>query len=126
MAACHPLSVNVVWSLPFALWMLQGYVMTIPRDLEEAGSVDGAGRIRILVSIVFPLLLPGIIATSMFTFIASWNEFFFALVLIQDPDLNTLPRTDRLAEFAARDCNSLFRLASARVSPDLTRALPRS
>jgi multiple sugar transport system permease protein len=93
--------VNVVWSLPFALWMLQGYVMTIPRDLEEAGSVDGAGRIRILTSIVFPLLLPGIIATSMFTFIASWNEFFFALVLIQDPDLNTLPLS--LARFVGQE-----------------------
>jgi multiple sugar transport system permease protein len=93
--------VNVVWSLPFALWMLQGYVMTIPQDLEEAGAVDGAGRVRILVSIVFPLLLPGIIATSMFTFIASWNEFFFALVLIQDPDLNTLPLS--LARFVGQE-----------------------
>jgi multiple sugar transport system permease protein len=93
--------VNLVWSLPFALWMLQGYVSAIPRDLEEAGSVDGAGRIRVLVSIVFPLLLPGIVATSMFTFIASWNEFFFALVLIQDPDLNTLPLA--LARFVGQE-----------------------
>jgi multiple sugar transport system permease protein len=93
--------VDLVWSLPFALWMLQGYVAAIPRDLEEAGAVDGAGRLRVLVSIVFPLLLPGIIATAMFTFIASWNEFFFALVLIQDPDLNTLPLA--LARFVGQE-----------------------
>jgi multiple sugar transport system permease protein len=85
--------VHAVYALPFGLWMLQGYITAIPRDVEEAGAVDGAGRLRILVSIVLPLLRPGVVATALFTFIASWNEFFFALVLIQDPDKYTLPRT---------------------------------
>lgn len=80
-----------VWSLPFALWMLQGYVAGIPVDLEEAGAVDGAGRLTVLRVIVLPLLAPGLVATSLFSFISSWNEFFFALVLIQDPALQTLP-----------------------------------
>ena len=83
--------VYMVWSLPFALWMLQGYVAAVPRQLEEAASVDGAGRVRTIVSIVMPLLRPGLIATAMFTFISAWNEFFFALVLLQDPQLKTLP-----------------------------------
>lgn len=83
--------VYMVWSLPFALWMLQGYVAAVPRELEEAASVDGASRIRTIVSIVMPLLRPGLIATAMFTFISAWNEFFFALVLLQDPQLKTLP-----------------------------------
>ena len=83
--------VYMVWSLPFALWMLQGYVAAVPRELEEAASVDGAGRVRTIVSIVMPLLRPGLIATAMFTFISAWNEFFFALVLLQDPELKTLP-----------------------------------
>ncbi|MGW6278673.1 carbohydrate ABC transporter permease [Kribbella sp. NPDC055071] len=83
--------VYMVWSLPFALWMLQGYVAAVPRELEEAASVDGASRVRTIVSIVLPLLRPGLIATAMFTFISSWNEFFFALVLLQDPQLKTLP-----------------------------------
>jgi multiple sugar transport system permease protein len=83
--------VYMVWSLPFALWMLQGYVAAVPRELEEAASVDGAGRVRTIVSIVMPLLRPGLIATAMFTFISAWNEFFFALVLLQDPQLKTLP-----------------------------------
>ncbi len=83
--------VYVVWALPFTLWMLQGYVGAIPRDLEEAASTDGASRPVILRAIIFPLLLPGLIATSMFAFISAWNEFFFALVIIQDPALQTAP-----------------------------------
>ncbi|RRR98755.1 carbohydrate ABC transporter permease [Glycomyces terrestris] len=83
--------VYAVWALPFALWMLQGYVAAIPVELEEASAVDGAGRFKTLRKIVLPLLAPGLVATSLFTFINSWNEFFFALVLIQDPDMQTLP-----------------------------------
>jgi len=83
--------VYVVWALPFTLWMLQGYVAAIPRDLEEAASTDGANRFVILRAIIFPLLLPGLVATSMFAFINAWNEFFFALVIIQDPALQTAP-----------------------------------
>lgn len=87
--------VYVTFTMPFSLWMLQGYVAAIPRDLEEAGAMDGAGRLTVLRVIVFPLLLPGIIATAMFTFVAAWNEFFLALVLIQSPELSTLPLTLR-------------------------------
>ncbi|MGG7466387.1 carbohydrate ABC transporter permease [Plantibacter sp. YIM 135347] len=90
-----------VWSLPFALWMLQGYVAGIPVELEEAGAMDGGSRIRVLWSIVLPLLAPGLVATSLFTFISGWNEFFFALVLIQDPALQTLPLT--LARFVGAE-----------------------
>lgn len=93
--------VYVVWSLPFALWMLQGYVASIPVDLEEAGAMDGAPKWRVLVSIVLPLLAPGLVATSLFAFIGSWNEFFFALVLIKDEALQTLPQ--RLALFVGAE-----------------------
>lgn len=93
--------VYTVWSLPFALWMLRGYIAGIPVDLEEAGAMDGATRARVLRSIVLPLLAPGIVATSLFTFISSWNEFFFALVLIQSPERETLPLT--LARFVGAE-----------------------
>jgi multiple sugar transport system permease protein len=93
--------VYTVWSLPFALWMLQGYIAGIPVELEEAGAMDGASRITILRVIILPLLAPGLVATSLFTFISSWNEFFFALVLIQDPALQTLPLT--LARFVGAE-----------------------
>ncbi|MGP3966864.1 carbohydrate ABC transporter permease [Streptomyces sp. 6N223] len=82
--------VYVVWSLPFALWMLQGYVRAVPRSLEEAAAVDGAGRLRILRSVVLPLLAPGVVATLMFAFVLAWNEFFFALVLLKTPEKQTM------------------------------------
>ncbi|MFF1718529.1 carbohydrate ABC transporter permease [Streptomyces sviceus] len=83
--------VYVVWALPFALWMLVGYVRAVPVELEEAAAVDGAGRLRTLVSVTAPLLAPGIVATALFAFITAWNEFFFALVLLKTADKQTLP-----------------------------------
>jgi multiple sugar transport system permease protein len=91
------LVVYLVWSLPFTLWMLQSYVKAIPIDLEEAASIDGAGRLRILRAIVLPLLAPGIVVAALFAFISAWNEFFFALVVLQSAELATLPLT--LARF---------------------------
>jgi len=89
--------VYLVWALPFTLWMLQSYIRGIPTDLEDAAAVDGASRLRTLIHVIAPLLLPGVIVTVMFAFVLSWNEFFFALVLLQDPSLTTLPVT--LAQF---------------------------
>ncbi|MFF2999172.1 carbohydrate ABC transporter permease [Streptomyces sp. NPDC057950] len=83
--------VYVVWALPFALWMLVGHVRAVPTELEEAAAVDGAGRVRTLVSVTAPLLAPGIVATALFAFVSAWNEFFFALVLLKTPQKQTLP-----------------------------------
>ncbi|MFI8232767.1 carbohydrate ABC transporter permease [Streptomyces sp. NPDC085900] len=83
--------VYVVWALPFALWMLAGYVRAVPAEVEEAAAVDGAGRARTLVSVVAPLLAPGIVATGLFAFVTAWNEFFFALVLLKTSEKQTLP-----------------------------------
>src|SRR5215207_7508151 len=89
--------VYVVWALPFILFMLYTYVRAIPPDLEEAATVDGASRFQILTGIIAPLLLPGIVVTTLFAFITAWNEFFFALVILENPDLTTLPL--RLAQY---------------------------
>ena len=89
--------VYVVWALPFILFMLYTYVRAIPPDLEEAATVDGATRFQILTGIIAPLLLPGIVVTTLFAFITAWNEFFFALVILNSPDLTTLPL--RLAQY---------------------------
>jgi multiple sugar transport system permease protein len=89
--------VYLVWGLPFILWMLQSYIRSIPRDLEEAAAVDGARRIQIVVRVIAPLLAPGVVVTVLFAFISAWNEFFFALVLLQSPGLVTLPV--KLAQF---------------------------
>lgn len=83
--------VYLVWGMPFALWMLQGYVRSIPVELEEAAAVDGANRWQTIARIVAPLLLPGLVASTLFVFISSWNEFFFALVMLKNPNLATLP-----------------------------------
>ncbi len=85
--------VHVTFVLPFALWMLQGYVRAIPAQLEEAAAVDGAGRLLALTRIVAPLLAPGVVATLLFAFISSWNEFLFALVVLKEPEVATLPLT---------------------------------
>jgi multiple sugar transport system permease protein len=89
--------VYVVWSLPFVLWMLQGFVRSIPRELEEAAAVDGASRLQTLRRVVVPLLAPGVVASTLFAFVSAWNEFFFALVMLQDPEKATVPVT--LARF---------------------------
>lgn len=83
--------VYTTYTMPFAMWMLQGFAAGIPVDLEEAASVDGASRLRTLLEVVFPLLMPGIAATAMFAFVSAWNEFFFALILMQTPENYTLP-----------------------------------
>ena len=93
--------VYLVWSMPFVLFMLQSFIRAIPIELEEAAAVDGAGRIGVVRRIVFPLLAPGIVVVLLFAFIAAWNEFFFALVVLQSPDLTTIPV--RLARFVGSE-----------------------
>jgi ABC-type glycerol-3-phosphate transport system permease component len=77
--------------LPFTLWLLRAFFQTIPIELEEAAMVDGASRPRAVAYIILPLALPGIIATSIFTFILAWNDFIFARILIAADELKTLP-----------------------------------
>ena len=77
--------------LPFTLWMMRAFFMTIPLELEEAAMVDGCGRVRAVMFVVLPLALPGIIATSNFTFILAWNDYIFTRILIASDELKTLP-----------------------------------
>jgi multiple sugar transport system permease protein len=69
------------FNLPFVVWMMRGYFQDVPVEIEESAMVDGASRMRSFWAITLPLSLPGLIATSVFTFIFNWNEFLFALVL---------------------------------------------
>jgi multiple sugar transport system permease protein len=82
--------VYTVWSLPYALWMLRNFILAIPYELEESASIDGASRFQVLTNIIAPLLTPGLVVATAFAFINSWNEFFFALILIRDPELTPL------------------------------------
>jgi N,N'-diacetylchitobiose transport system permease protein len=83
---------HIAFSLPFAIWMLRGFVKAVPESLEEAAQLDGASRSRFLWQILFPLVLPGLVATSVFSFISTWNDFLFAKsFIISDTSRSTLP-----------------------------------
>lgn len=77
--------------LPFTIWTLRGFVAGIPVELEEAAMVDGCSRFGAFFRVTLPLLWPGLTATGVFAFIQAWNEFLFALVIMQKPDARTLP-----------------------------------
>ena len=81
----------LVFVLPFTIWTLRGFVGNVPRDLEEAAMVDGASRMRAFFTITLPLVAPGVVATGVFAFIQAWNEFIFALVIMNRPEKQTLP-----------------------------------
>ncbi|MPY50210.1 carbohydrate ABC transporter permease [Streptomyces acidicola] len=68
--------------LPFTVWTLRGFIVNIPRELEEAAMVDGCSRTGAFVRVVFPLLAPGLVATSVYGFIQAWNEYLYALMLM--------------------------------------------
>ena len=75
--------------LPFSVWTLRGFLLGIPKDLEEAAMVDGSSRVGSFCRILLPLVAPGLVATSIFAFITTWNEYIFARVLLNDQSKQT-------------------------------------
>ena len=82
--------IYVAVNLPFTIWLLYGFVLQVPTELEEAAAIDGCGPVAVLTKVLLPLLAPGIAAASIFTFRIAWNEFILALVLT-DRQTRTLP-----------------------------------
>ena len=80
----------VAVNLPFTIWLLYGFVLQVPLELEEAAAIDGCGPLRVFTSVFLPLMAPGLAAASIFTFRIAWNEFILALVLT-DRHTRTLP-----------------------------------
>ncbi len=76
--------------LPFSVWTLRGFIIGIPNDLEEAAMVDGSTRLGAFMRILLPLVAPGLVATSVFAFITSWNEYIFARTLLNDQSRQTI------------------------------------
>jgi N,N'-diacetylchitobiose transport system permease protein len=76
--------------LPFCVWTLRGFLLGIPKDLEEAAMVDGSTRLGVFMKILLPLMGPGLVATSVFAFITTWNEYIFARVLLNDQSKQTV------------------------------------
>jgi N,N'-diacetylchitobiose transport system permease protein len=82
--------VYLTFALPFCVWTLRGFLLGIPKDLEEAAMVDGSSRLGAFVRILLPLVAPGLVATSVFAFITSWNEYIFATTLLHDNNKQTI------------------------------------
>ena len=81
---------SMTFTLPFAVYMLRGFILAIPKELEEAARVDGSCRLGAFVRILLPLVAPGLVATSVFVFIQTWNEYVFASVLLTDQSNQTV------------------------------------
>ena len=82
--------VNLAIVMPFAIWMIKGFIDGIPMDTEEAAMVDGSSRLQVIRNIVLPMAAPGLLTAAIFCFIIAWNEFLFALILT-NKDAVTLP-----------------------------------
>ncbi|OFW27133.1 MAG: sugar ABC transporter permease [Acidobacteria bacterium RIFCSPLOWO2_02_FULL_65_29] len=81
----------LTFAMPLTIWLLVGFFRQLPAELEEAGLMDGAGRLQTLWAIVLPLSWPGIATTAILTFLYSWNEFLFALSFTLGPERHTVP-----------------------------------
>lgn len=76
--------------LPFSIWTLRGFISGVPREVEEAATIDGASRFQTFRLIILPLIAPGLVATSVFAFIQAWNEYILAYVLLSSQDKQTI------------------------------------
>ena len=79
------------FTIPFSVYMLTGYLATVPKSLDEAATIDGASRWAIVWRIVFPIMLPGIVATATYAFLLCWTEYLFALAFLTQTEMKTLP-----------------------------------
>jgi len=81
----------LVATLPYAILMMTGYFNTVPRELDEAVMIDGAGRFKALWRVLVPVSVPGIVSVGIYTFMQAWNEYLFALTLTKTNDMRTVP-----------------------------------
>ena len=78
--------VNAVFTLAFAIWMMNGYFSTIPKEIKEAALIDGCSRFQSMTRITLPIAMPGVVTVIIYTFITAWNEFMFALTFINSTE----------------------------------------
>ncbi len=88
------------FTTPFVVWIMKGYLESIPRDLEEAARVDGCSRIGALIKVILPLAVPGLIATGILVFLLCWDEFFYALIFTSSINAKTI--SVAIAEFSGK------------------------
>lgn len=83
--------IYMTFTLPYTVWILKNYFQTIPRDLEDAARVDRCNWFQAMIRVILPVSLPGIVAVGIFSFMASWGEFFYAMILTQTDEARTMP-----------------------------------
>lgn len=81
---------HLILTVPFAVWMIKGFIQEVPRELEEAAMIDGCSQLSVIRRVTLPLIAPGLVVTALFCFIWSWNDFMFALILTRNRAM-TLP-----------------------------------
>ena len=82
---------QMAFAAPFCIWMLRGFFLSLPAELEDAAMVDGCTRFGAFRRIVLPLAAPGLVAAGMYAFLLSWNDYLYALVFLQSGSQMTLP-----------------------------------
>jgi trehalose/maltose transport system permease protein len=90
----------MIFTLPFTVWVLTSFMRALPKDLEEAAYIDGATPLQVFYKVLLPLVLPGLVTTGLLAFIASWNEFLYALSFTETADKRTVPVA--LTQFVGR------------------------
>jgi ABC-type glycerol-3-phosphate transport system permease component len=109
---------DTAFALAISIWLLKGYIDSIPRDLEEAAKVDGCNQFQAFYKIVLPLLAPGLVGTATFAFLYAWNDFVFATILRNGHEL--MPMTVAIGNFFtshSRDWNSIMALNTMATLP---------
>lgn len=110
--------INCAFNLPFAIWIMQAFFASVPKDIDEAAVVDGAGRLQTMFKISLPLTWPGIATAIVFVFVASWNEYAAAKVLVQDNRFQPLTvALPKYFGFYVQDWQYIFTVTTIAVVP---------
>lgn len=110
--------INGAFNLSFAVWIMQAFFASIPKEIDEAALIDGAGRLQAMFKVSLPLVWPGIVTAIVFVFVNTWNEFAAAFVLVQDAGLQPLTVSmPRFLGMYVRDWQYLFTTATVAIVP---------
>ncbi len=110
--------INGAFNLSFAVWIMQAFFATVPKEVDEAALIDGAGRLQAMFLVSLPLVWPGIVTAIVFVFVNTWNEFAAAFVLVQDTSLQPLTVSmPRFLGMYVRDWQYLFTVATVAIVP---------
>ncbi len=110
--------VNAAFNLAFAIWIMQAFFASVPKEVDEAAVVDGAGRLQVMFRISLPLVWPGVVTAVVFVFVNSWNEYAAASVLVQDNNLQPLTVSlPKFFGFYTSDWQYVFTVATVAIVP---------